>query len=182
MPENYQPGARKKVYGQNHKFSDERYAWITVETGKYVILVGKDEGHGSDVVLHMPRPGKIPDLAIPLTNLTIQELDELQAMFNTAFEWARPVVQQRDKEAEDAWNEGDDSHSRNYRPLPTVVYRKRPVGEHGESVRERPEGVPAGGRGGHGFLTRVRGAGAGVAEHDPSEGSAPDDDEATDEP
>ena len=144
MPKNYQPGQRNKKFGVNHQITENRYAWVRVETGNYMILYGEDNGSGSDVVIYNPRPGKIPDLAINLSNLTIEELTALKALFDKAFEWAEPVVKQRDKEAQDAWENGDDSHSRNYRPLPVVVWRKEPKREHDESLRERPSGVPEG--------------------------------------
>ena len=97
MPESYQPGQRQKQFGKNHQITEDRYAWIQCELGKFLILVGQDNGHGQDVVLYHPKPGKMPDVSLALTNLTIEELDELQLMFTTAFEWARPVVEIRDK-------------------------------------------------------------------------------------
>jgi integrase len=154
MPKSYQPGSRKSVYGQNHKLSENRYAWIISEAGKFLILVGKDEGSGSDVVVYHPKPGSQPDVRINLTNLTGPELSALEELFRTAFEWAKPVVERRDREADDAWNRGDDSFSRNYRPLPTVVYRKRPEPQHSESVRLGPEGVSEGG-GENGLIRRM---------------------------
>lgn len=176
MPESYQPGARKAVYGQNHRITENRYAWVTCEAGKFLILVGDDEGHGSDVVLYHPRPGKQPDVAIKLSSLTMPELEALREIFVTAFEWAKPVVERRDKEAEDAWNQGDDTHTRNYRPLPTVVYRKVPVTEHGQSIHERPERIPEGSRRERdGDSGGVRGAGDELAEPDSQQPVTQDD-------
>lgn len=144
MPKSYQPGQRTPQYGANYKITENRYAWVRCEAGNFIILYGDDNGSGSDVVFYNPRPGKVSDFALNLSNLTIEELSALKELLDTAFKWAEPVVNQRDKEAQDAWENGDDSHSRNYRPLPTVVYRKEPKREHDESVRERPEGVPEG--------------------------------------
>ena len=147
MPESYKPGERKARFGVNHQMTDDRYAWITCEAGKFLILVGEDKGSGSDVVIHHPRPGKMPDLAIKLSILTEPELDALEELFMSAFAWARPVVKQRDKEAADAYEQGDDSYSRSYRALPTVVYRKRAVAEYREGIQDRPDGVSERGRG-----------------------------------
>ena len=176
MPESYKPGSRKPKYGVNPQISKDRYAWVQCEAGKFVIIVGEDNGHGPDVVLYHPRPGKILDVSIKLANLTLEELTALRELFNTAFDWAEPVVKQRDKEAQDAWEAGDDSHSRNYRPVPTVVYRKRPVGEHDEGVRERPESLPEGGIAGRdGDSGGVRGAGDDLVEPDPEDHGSEDD-------
>lgn len=171
MPETYDPGQRKRKYGQNHQITEDRAAWVICESGKFVILVGPDEGSGSDVVIHHPRPGKIPDTSIHLANLTEQELDALEELFKSAFAWARPVVRQRDKEAKDAWEKGDDSYVRIYRAVPTVVYRKRPEPEYSEGVPERPEGVPAsGGREQPDFAGGIRGARYELAQLDEAAG------------
>ena len=177
MPESYQPGARQPKFGKNHQVTESRYAWVITESGKFLILVGNDEGSGEDVVLYGPRPGRISDISISLTNLTEAELDALETLFKTAFEWARPVVMRRDKEAQDAWDAGDDSYTRNYRGLPTVVYRKRPSLEYSEGLRERPEGVLEG-DGGSGGSVGVRGTGSELVEPD-SEGSVSEDDGET---
>ena len=181
MPNSYQPGQRQRKYGQNHKITENRYAWVQCEAGKFLILVGNDEGHGQDVVIYHPKPGKQPDLSIKLTDLTIPELEALRDLFVTALDWARPVVERRDKEAEDAWNAGDDSHTRNYRPLPTVVYRKRPVAQHGEELLVGSEGVPEGG--GERWSDNpggVRGAGDELAEPQSDAGQSEHDVSATD--
>lgn len=165
MPESYKPGSRRKAFGQNHQFAENRYAWVTVDIGKFLILVGNDSGSGSDVVLFHPRPGRMTDVSLSLSNLTMEELDAMEELFKTAFDWARPVVERRDKEAQDAWESGDDSYSRNYRAVPQLVFRKRPEWEHGESLHERPAGVPEGGGGGGGDSQGgVRGAGDELAE------------------
>lgn len=181
MPETYQPGQRRKVFGDNHRITENRYAWVISETGKWMILVGADMGHGTDVVLFNPRPGKVTDVTINLTNLTRPELDALRELFNTAFEWAETVVDQRDKEAQDAWDQGDDSHTRNYRPLPTVVYRKRPEREHSSGVRQRPDAVLEGGVGERpDHPGGVRGAGDELAEPHSEPGQSEDDGTSTD--
>lgn len=174
MPEAYKPGQRQRQYGQNHQISEDRYAWVVTDAGKFLILVGTEGESGSDVVLFAPRPGKILDFAINLTNLTEPELNALEELFKTAFDWARPVVVQRDKEAENAWNDGDDSYTRSYRSLPTVVYRKRPGPEHGKSVRERLESLSDLSRG-TGDEGGVRGAGAELVEPDSQRSQSSDD-------
>lgn len=170
--------------GRDTKFSENRAAWIRIETGTYVIILGDDIGEGSDVVFYIPPAlgRKFGAVSINLTSLTSEELVALRELFNTALDWAEPVVAQRDKEARIAWENGDDSHARNYRALPTVVYRKRPFGEHGESLLERPQGVPegSGGRGGD-SAARVRGAGSGVAEHGALSQESEDNREASDD-
>lgn len=181
MPESYQPGERRAQFGKNHKMSEDRAAWVVCDSGKYMILVGPDNGSGSDIVIHNPRPGKMPDMNIKLSNLTEQELDALEELFMSAFAWARPVVKQRDKEAADAWAEGDDSYTRCYRALPTVVYRKRPKSEYRQGIPERSTGVPEGGGGERsGDSGGVRGTSDFVAYTDEAAGFPKDDSQTAD--
>lgn len=148
MPQSYQPGHRRKdlkkpASAGSEQYSDTRYAWARTHVGQFVILVGDESNEtGPDVILYIPRPGKMPDVTIALSSLTEQELDALETLVTEAFKWARPVVQKRDQEAQRAWNEGDDSFTRNYRPVPQLVFRKRPGEEHGQELQQRPESIP----------------------------------------
>lgn len=184
MPESYQPGRRgpnKNKY--DGKISANRFAWVVMANLNYTILVGDEDATevGTDVVLFRPMPGRVPSHSLNLTNLTEPELDALEQLFKDAFEWARPVVQRRDKEARDAWDQGDDSHVRNYRAAPTVVYRKRPVSQHGEGVFDGSEGVPSSGRSDGDLDDGVPGTSPGMAEPDEGLGVTEYDGEANDE-
>lgn len=187
MPKSYQPGHRRKDLGENmtadgpKRYSDSRYAWVRTEVGQFVILVGDQSNEvGTDVVLYHPRPGNQRAVSIVLTSLTEQELDALEDLFKSAFEWARPVVKQRDQEAEDAWQQGDDSVPRHYRPDAQLVYRKRPQPEHGEELHERSTTVPEGGRRGPDFDGGVRGTGDELAEPHSGSSVTQDDGSETD--
>jgi len=145
-------GKKYSTYNQQRRLADHRAGWVHVKGIDAIVLVNSDtdeEGKQSetpDVVLHLPRPGSIPDVYQKLTDLTEAELMAYKELLDKAFEWALPVVQRHDKEAADAAETGDDSFERIYRPLPQLVFRKRKVGEHFESVRLRPNGVSPGGR------------------------------------
>lgn len=173
MPKNYNLGKRNAGL---KRFTEGRYAWCKVVFGEFIILVGDESGESTeDVVLFHPRPSTIPNVTLPLTNLTEEELDAFESIVTSAIAWARPVVKKRDTEAQDAWNNGDDSNPRNYRPVPQLVYRKRPQSEHSEGVHERPEGVREGG-GRTSQDDGVRGAGDELAQSGEAE-SKPEDDQ-----
>lgn len=176
MPKTYEPGDRGKRYTREPgKYSEIRYAWASTEIGKFIILVGDQSREtGDDVVLYIPRAGKLPDLTLSLTHCTEQELEAVKDIIDSAFEWARPIVQLRDKEAQDAWNKGDDSFARNYRPVPQLVYRKRPNAEHSLGVHERSTRVPEGDRRATDSDGGVRGIGDELAEPDSSEDGSKD--------
>lgn len=57
------------------------------------------------------------------TNLTGDELDALEKVLLHAIALARPTVELRDKLAEEALKNGDDSNERIYRGVPTFVVR-----------------------------------------------------------
>jgi len=112
--------------------------------------------------------------------MTAEELNAIEELISTAIAWARPVVELRDKEAKDAQEAGDDSYSRLYRAVPSVVYRKRPGYEHDPSLLGRPEGVSEGDGGDLGEDGGIRGTGDGMAEPDEGGSSAEDDSEKVD--
>lgn len=183
----YKLGARNTDFGAKNlrgQLSKNRWAWVRVYFGVFIIWAdyrNDAEGNQTDEVIDLklmhPIPGRAP-LSWNLTALTEDELISMKHLFDTAFEWALPVVRQRDKEAQDAFAEGDDSHSRIYRQVPQLVYRSRPEWEHSEGVQhgsEDADGVSLPGlyRGGG-----LRHDGSDVAESDQDD-SFPEDDEST---
>lgn len=181
----YYPGNRRSDLrlekGEPKKYSENRYAWVKTSNGQFVILVGTDSGEsGNDIVLFSPRPGKVPDFAINLSSLTLEELEAMETLIKTAFEWARPICKLRDQEAQDAFNAGDDSITRVYRAVPQLVFRKRAEFQHNQGVLQRSKPVPEGDRGGLDSDGGVRGTGDELAEPDTVPDGAEDDGEATD--
>ena len=178
----YKPGYRNKPDFENKPglMSKNRWAWVSVYFGQFVIWADlrKDaEGNLTDEVLDIklvyPIPNR-PPVTWNLTALTEEELVSIKHLFDTAFEWAMPIVQQRDKEAQDALEAGDDSHSRIYRQVPKLVYRSGPESQHGESLQHGSEdaaGVP---RDGDDPLGGLRGDGPDVAERDEGSSSTQD--------
>lgn len=99
--------------------------------------LGDDETvaeRGRNVFLYLPG-GRGRQVRWNLSSLTEEELKATKAMFDLAFELAEPVVKHRDKVAQDALAEGDDSYTRVYRAVPVYVVREGPLAAHNESVR-----------------------------------------------
>lgn len=182
-----QPGSRVPGLKQNQirdpsKFSELRRGWVKTEFGTIFLIEGKEDyrsEYGRDVIIHIPRPGKIPDVHINLTSFTTEELNALIEFFTKCFDMARPIVERRDQEAQDAWEAGDDSLVRHYRAVPQLVFRQRPVREHSEGVQQRPSGVSESSGGGDSDR-RVRRTGDELAESDEGTGGAQDDGTPTD--
>jgi hypothetical protein len=185
MPEHYEPGPRNKRF-KSGTVPDSNYAWLDFHLGKFIILVGDKQTNevqpGDDVVLYWPRPGKIPNVSIPLTDLTREELDQLKELIDLAYEWAGPTVDERDEVAEHAFQNGDDSVTRKYRRLPSLVVRKRPGGEHGEGIHGRPEGIPEGVRRRGNREVRIRGTRSELASDESQQGQPQDNGETIDKP
>lgn len=136
---------------EHGKLSDARWAFTTTAIGQVIIHVelfkdeeGNDTDDIRDIKIVFTKPGRTSaPVVLTLTAGTVDELQSLQHIIQSAFDWALPVARQRDKEAQDAYNSGDDSFDRIYRQLPTLVYRKRPQSEHDKGVHDGPEDAPA---------------------------------------
>lgn len=163
----YKPGQRRTARQRGTgKMSENRFAWVKTAISDFVLMrylhddPDQDETTpGPTVRLFIPRPGGRP-LSLNLTALTEQELNELEKFFFLAFNTARPIIQRYDEEAKRAYEEGDDSYVRSYRPDATLIVRERSRREHGEGLRDRSEDAsqrhgndldPDGGSGGGGL-------------------------------
>jgi hypothetical protein len=72
-----------------------------------------------------------------LTSLTEEELDAVKGIMEFAFELARPVTRARDRMAQDAFTDGDDSFTRIYRPAAQFVIRNREAAKYDQSILDR---------------------------------------------
>lgn len=186
----YKPGHRNgKDYSKNlGQLSRSRWAWVKIYFGQFVIWADyrkDEEGNETDEVLDIkllvPVPNRQP-LAWNLTASTEEELVAFKHLVDTAIEWALPIARQRDKEAADALDAGDDSHSRIYRQVPQLVYRKGPESQYGQGVHNRPEDADAVPSGDGDLDGGLRVPGADVAERDASDGKPEDDWPKVDQP
>lgn len=187
----YKMGHRKGSEGYHQrqgKLSKSRWAWVTVYFGQLVIWgdyrkdeEGNDTDDLLDIKLMQPIPGRSP-VTWNLTALTEDELISMKHLIDTAFAWALPIVQQRDKEASDAFENGDDSHSRIYRQVPKLVYRSGPEPQHGEGVQHRSEDAAGDGSVGDDRGAGLRPDGSDVAERDEGDDGSEDDWSEADEP
>jgi hypothetical protein len=172
--------------------SENRYAWLRTVIGQFVIMHYPDdplnatdedsEGdneYGPTVRLILPRQSG-PPLRYNFTALTFEELKMTREFFNLLFDLAEPVVRERDRMAQDAFDAGDDSFARIYRQVPQYVVRGRKGGADGQGIRDRPsddaggpprDGDPADG---------VRVDGAELADGDSKHRGSQDDDATAD--
>ena len=134
------------------RLSRSRWAWVTVYFGQLVIWAeykkneeGEETDELQDLKLLEPIQNR-PSVTWNLTSCTEEELVALKELIDTAFEWALPIVRERDKEAQDAFENGDDSHGRIYRQVPKLVYRTGPESQHGEGVQHGDGGEGPGRR------------------------------------
>jgi hypothetical protein len=72
-----------------------------------------------------------------LTSLIEEELNAIKSIFELALELAYPITRARDRMAQDAFSDGDDSFTRIYRPAPQFVVRNREATEHDQSILDR---------------------------------------------
>jgi len=140
----YKVGRRndKNIPKQEHgKLSKNRWAWCRVFFGQFVIWADYYTDHPDevkDIKIVYPIPNRAP-VTWNLTACTEDELDAIEELLMTAINLARPICKERDQEAKDAFEQGDDTFSRIYRTAPQLVYREGPFREHGEGVQHGPE-------------------------------------------
>lgn len=117
-----------------HHIGPNRESWVRIFGSELVLYI-------DDTVQEDEPDGDLPEIKMSisagtgrakilrLTNLTRRELDVLREFLNRAIDKAEPIVDELDRRAEEAWKEGDDSYSRQYRAIPELVVREQ---------RERP--------------------------------------------
>lgn len=174
----YKPGhrSRPQVRGTG-KISENRAAWCKTVIGQFVLMLDPPENAdqvGTDIRLHIPRPG-MRDVTLNLTAMTVEELDAFEQFITLILQTARPVCEERDKVAQDALDQGDDSHGRVYRQAPQFIVRSGAILADHAGLRRGLEGVPeveptAGASDGG-----IRGRGDALAEPAP-DNSGPEDD------
>lgn len=95
--------------------------------------------YGEDVSISLY--GKSVRFQLPLTTLTSEELAACKQIFDMAFANAQPIVAERDRIAQEALDEGDDSYSRIYRAVPTLLVREGQKWEHYPRLRRGSDWV-----------------------------------------
>lgn len=187
MGRSYPLGSRRSdLPGMNKRerdglMSESRWAWVRNVIGQFVILVTPTEDKPDDLTVRLfhPIPNR-PSIDWNLTAMTEEELLLFKELIDLAFEWALPVVRNRDKEAADAFAKGDDSHARVYRQVPQLVIRKRPEHEYREGVSKRSGVIPGRDGGAINPDERLRGQGDVLPELDPEDGSTSDNGQKAD--
>ena len=131
------------------RMQDTRKAWATLPKFDAILFVGNKEDSTSKqnfeadtppVRIEIRIPGRRNPTMISLTHMTAAELNVFEEFFLHAISKARPICETLDQRAQEAFENGDDSFERLYRPVPQFVDRERGITKHGESVPSRPEG------------------------------------------
>lgn len=184
-------GRKPSIFREGY-MSENRIMWLETFIGQFVVLMYPEgfRDESDDVPAIKTEPGPTIRLMIPgktrqpvyftFTALTSEELASLRELFNRMFDMVEPIVEHRDKAAQDAYDQGDDTITRLYRQVPRLIVREGAIREHSISLRERPSGPPAG----HGTDGSddggLRGGGSDVVDEPPSGERAEDDQSSAD--
>lgn len=130
----WRPGHRRAPAGQNPKFGDD--VWLLATVGRLSVMgVAQDPGelppdpfnagltadsYGKNVVLLFRMNTGRNAFPVDLTALNKKELDTLEEVLKEALAHARPIVEERDRIAEEAAANGDDTYYRRHRVDPKV--------------------------------------------------------------
>lgn len=139
-----------RQYGTG-RISKNRVAWLRTSAAQFNLLRYPQESidqedemprieteEGDNVMLLIPQRAGRP-CVIHLTGMTYDEFDKTRQLFNLMFKIAEPIVKHRDKVAEDASANGDDSYSRIYRAVPEFVVRQGALATDSQGLRNRPQ-------------------------------------------
>ncbi len=146
----YRPGSRDPKYNGEGRLRENVIAYLSTFIGKFSIEVYEpittEDGYSEVRV----ESGNNVRLAICAVNgrtyrynfsaLTHDELVNLKQLFDMLFDEVEPIVLARDREAQDAYENGDDSFARVYRSVPRLVVRKRSIGVDSQGLLRGPEG------------------------------------------
>jgi hypothetical protein len=160
--------------------SENRAAWVRTATGvlAYQRYLPGEEDHdkelGPNIVLYIPVPGRRPT-TINLTAMTLPELEAVKEFLDFIIEEARPVVAERDRIANEAYEQGDDSFVRVYRDAPQLIIRSRYEHKQHQGVPDGSEDVSAGSGGDGSPDHRSRRDGDELVDGEPQPSSTEDD-------
>lgn len=135
MSRRFKPGNANRPTG---KISNEREAWVRISFHEFVLYRdpinedAPDQGEGIQLKISVQGKGRV---SLRMTGWTAEELEAVRKIFNKAVDEALPICTRRDQIAQEAWEAGDDSHARLYRPTPQYVERQRSKSEHDEGVQ-----------------------------------------------
>jgi hypothetical protein len=167
-------------------------AWLETFIG-HVYIMMYPEGHADETDAPSVKSEPGPTLRLmfvkngrpiywTLTALTSDELDKLKTLLDMAFDIARPIVEERDKAAQHAYDtQGDDSIARLYRAVSRLIVREGAITENSTSVRQRPEDDAAGPGGPGDSDEGLRVIGPELADVQPEAGGVQDDGTQADE-
>lgn len=194
MASGYRPGGKRTNVGK-YKISNNRIAWLkTIMTQialmRYTedemrdveqVLSGDDYEVGDTLRMMVSTTSGRP-YTLNLTAMTEEELKMTRDMFKLCFDMAEPIIKARDKKAAEAYATGDDSFVRSYRQVPQFVIRAGAFRENSKSLLDGLDYAIEGPANQVSPPRELRGSSDEVADGLPSDSSAKNDREETDEP
>lgn len=188
----YRPGSKGRNVGR-YRISENRIAWARTSITQLALMrytdeemktVEKrypgDEGELGDTLRLMISTTSGRPYTLNLTAMTAEELEAFEGLVTLALRMAKPIVQDRDREAADRYANGDDSYSRSYRQLPQFVIRAGSFGPNDQGVLDGFEDAVTGPVSHRAPEREVRGGRPEVADEEP-EAAEPQDDEPPDD-
>lgn len=131
MPTNYR---QYEKYLPEQRYEERRRAWLHVTGMEMVLLLEanlKDEGRLDAHLLVRHAKAQIGTM-VCLSDLTMDELLAVREFIDIALTNAAPTVEERDRKADETYDQGDDADRRLYRAVPRILVRE------GEKYTDRP--------------------------------------------
>lgn len=131
MPTKYE---QYEKYLPEQRYEERRRAWLHVTGMEFVFLLEKnlaDKGRLDAHLLVRHSKAKIGTM-VCLSDLTMDELLAVREFIDIALANTAPTVEERDREADETYDQGDDANRRLYRAVPRILVRE------GEKYSDRP--------------------------------------------
>lgn len=123
MPINYQ---QYEKFLPEKKYEERRRAWIHVHGMEMVLLLQKNLDDGGKLDSHLlvrHAKAKVGTM-VCLSDLTMDELMAVKEFIEIAIANTAPTVEERDQEAIESYDQGDDADRRLYRSVPRILTRE----------------------------------------------------------
>lgn len=128
------------------KLADYTRALLDVNHISFTLFINKNEENryfsgeaGHDVVVRMRAQNRV--VSAKLSDMTRDELAATKEFWDISFAQAQSIVEARDRIAQEAFANGDDSYHRLYRQVPRILVREGTKFTHYPFLRKRSEWV-----------------------------------------
>jgi hypothetical protein len=139
---------RVRARTRTGRYGENRESWVDLALLEAVLYIGPTDNEFDQtdfpeevdsVRLLLAKKGTKLKIGLPLTHMTEDEVEVFREFMNRALDLAQTKCRELDQKARQAFDQGDDTYARLYRPVPRLVVRSRIVTADGSGVPQRSD-------------------------------------------